>query len=286
MMARALVLGTSLWLCGCATAGHERMAYRQLKSPAMGGATLSWAAYTPPGWKKGEALPLIVFLHGGGGDDVSCLEEHGVTDELDRAIAEGRAPRVAIVVPQGDRGFWANWYDGSRRYEDWVVKDLLPVAAAELGTKSCPADCHVMGISMGGNGALRWAISHPELFSSAAIVSGPTFDAAGMRQLMSGFFFRVLMRGERVFGPVDDAARVGAADPFQRWRSPQDLRGVRVLITHGDADREGIADTNVALHRHLEAHGIAHRYFVFRGGHRWEDWRPLFPELVRFAAAR
>ncbi len=272
----ALLLAPGL-LVSCAS-DPARMTYRQVESRAMG-KRMSYGVYTPPGFSAGEHLPLVLFLHGGG-DTVRCLEQEGITAYLDREIAAGRVPRVVVLVPQGDRGFWANWADGTHRYEDWVLREALPEVMEEWGTRRCPEGCHLIGISMGGNGALRWVLAHPGLFSSAAILSGPTPDAAGMRALSDNFFLR-LARIDRIFGPPSDEQRTWAADPFQRWLTPEDLAGLRLFLAHGDDDRRGIGETNDALHRHLDSHGIPHRYRVFHGGHRWRDWEPLFGEAIR-----
>jgi enterochelin esterase-like enzyme len=246
---------------------------------------MEYGVYTPPSWKPAETLPLVVFLHGGGGDDVRCLDEAGIPALLDRKIGAGRAPRAVILVPEGDRGFWINWHDGSRRYEDWVLRELLPVVERKFNTASCPDGCHVAGISMGGNGALRWAMDHPDTFSSVEILSGPIFDAASMKAFTQSFPFRWVVPVERIFGPRTDE-RLRRVDPFQRWRSAADLGRMRLFFARGTDDRTGIIQTNEAFHVHLELLGIPHRYVVTGGGHRWEDWKPLFPELLRFAIPR
>lgn len=269
-------------LAGCATA-PARMVYRQLDSRAMGH-PMSYGLYAPPGFAPGEHLPLVVFLHGGG-DDVTCLEEEGIVAYLDGEIGAGRLPRVLVLVPQGDRGFWANWADGTHRYEDWVLREAMPSAMRAWGAQRCPAGCHLLGISMGANGALRFALAHPGLFGSAALLSGPMLDAQGMEWMLQSWFLRTFSRLDRVFGASPDPRRTWRADPFQRWRSPDDLAGLRLFFAHGDDDRQGIAETNAALHQHLEANGVPHRYLVFHGGHRWADWEPVIGEAIRAALA-
>ena len=57
---------------------------------------------------------------------------------------------------------------------------------------------------------------------------------------------------------------------------------MRVLFTHGSADRGDIMLGNSRFHEVLAQRGIAHDYFVYYGRHKWVDWRPLFPELLRW----
>lgn len=279
---RTLAFALAL-LAGCASV-PARMTFRQVDSRAMG-RTMAFGVYTPPGFTPGERLPLVLFLHGGG-DDERSLEEHGIAPWLDEEIGAGRIPRVVVLAPRGDMGFWANWADGSRRYEDWVLREALPAAVEGWGTLPCPDGCHLLGISMGANGGLRMVLAHPGAFRSAALLSGPMLDAAGMRALSDRWLLRTFARLDRVFGPPSDDARVNAADPFQRWRSPDDLAGLRLFLSHGDDDRRGIPETNAALHRHLDERAIPHRYVVYPGGHRWRDWKPVLGEAIREAVGR
>src|SRR5690606_24152503 len=103
-------------LVGCASF-PRRMQYAGASSAAMNGVRMEHSVYVPPDWRDDEALPLVVFLHGGG-DSHDAFDRHGIAARLDRAMTEGRVPRAVILLPSGDLGFWANWYDGTRRYED------------------------------------------------------------------------------------------------------------------------------------------------------------------------
>jgi enterochelin esterase-like enzyme len=253
-----------------------------MESPSMQGRSMSYALYTPPGWKKGETLPLVLFLHGAG-DDERSFDHAGIPELLDQEIIAGRVPRVVILVPHGDNGFWMTWADGSRRYEDWVLQELMPAVARELGTAPCPDGCHVAGISMGGNGALRFALDHPELFASVEIISGPILDAAGMKAFAKNGLFRLVAPVDRIFGTATDPESLRRDDPFQRWRSEADLGRLRLYFARGTHDLRMIIATNEAFRAYLEEHSIPHRYVVFHGGHRWVDWKNLFPEVLRFA---
>ena len=110
-------------------------AVQTLYSPAMD-KDMGYSVYTPPGWGPDEQLPLVVLLHGGGSDHES-FNQYDVGAYLDAEHAAGRLPRVIIVNPEGEFGFWENWYDGSRRYRDWVMQDLLPTVQADYNTAPC-----------------------------------------------------------------------------------------------------------------------------------------------------
>jgi enterochelin esterase-like enzyme len=266
-----------LAFCACAPQAR-RLEYGTLQSPAMG-REMAFAVYAPPDRAPGERLPLVVFLHGGG-DDVDCFDRARVGQALDRALAEGHVPRSVIVVAEGELGFWENWVDGSRRYRDWVVRDLVPWVSGRYHTLPCPDDCHVMGISMGGHGALRFALLEGDRFASVTAISAPIPDTEAMMALANTGFIRFIIPVERIWGPGDDPEEVGRADLFLQWTRPGDLGGLRLLLAWGTRDRARVIETNERFHAHLESHGVDHEAIVFEGGHDWESWTPVLERAL------
>ena len=277
---RVVAAWALLGLCstGCASA-PKRLEYGALASHAVG-ETLAYGVYTPPDLRPGERLPLVVFLHGGG-DGADCFDQAGLGDHLDRALAEGRIPRAVIVVPDGQRGFWENWRDGSYRYRDWVLRELLPVVRARYHTGDCPTDCHVMGVSMGGYGALRFAFLEPGLFASVSALSAPILDTDGMLAMRDNFWFGLIAPMDRIWGRDLRRAEVARDDLFVHWRAQADLAGTRLLIAWGSRDRAGIIRTNRQFRAHLRAQGIEHTAFEFEGPHKWTAWTPVIERALR-----
>lgn len=275
-LAGALLSST---LLACAST-PKHLKYGKLQSSAMG-EQMEYSVYVPPGWASTESLPLVVFLHGGG-DDPDCFDEAEVGQHLDAEMRAGRAPRAIVVVPQGDLGFWENWKDGSARYRDWVLRDLLPNVQRDYNTLPCPAHCHVAGISMGGHGALRFAFMEPEFFSSVTAISGPIFSTEQIQELSGEFWIKLFIPVERIWGSTEDTARIKSEDLFIQWRKQEDLKGLRLLLAWGDDDREGIMESNRKLSAHLKANGVQHDHLEFKGGHKWTAWRPILDDVLRF----
>jgi len=273
---RRIILFLALWTLSCA-AGKPRLEYGSFRSDALR-EEMRYGVYLPPGWDRKTPLPLVVFLHGGG-DDEQCFDEHGATAELDDAIRAGRLEPFILVVPDGGRGFWTNWYDGSHRYEDYVVDDVIPRIRSRYPIRPGRESTHLLGISMGGAGAMYMTLHRPEAFASSSVLSAPLMDVDQTVAFLDGFFWQVFARVDRVFGPAS-RAHVERNNLYTRIRSPADLGGVRLLIAAGTEDRGGIADTTSAFHEHLVKHHVPHQYLVFRGGHRWTDWRPILPVVL------
>jgi enterochelin esterase-like enzyme len=266
-------------LVGCDTFPRA-MTYATVPSHAMRGVWMEYAVYAPTDVGIDEHLPIVVFLHGGG-DGPDCLDRNGIGPVLQGAMARGELPRAVVVVPEGDLGFWANWYDGSRHYEDWVIEELMPRVGHQFHTAACPEGCHLMGVSMGAEGALRIAIHRPGMFASVTAISGPSLDTDHRIAFINDPLNNIIIPTQHVFGPPRPRSRIEADDPFVVWRSPGALRGSRLMIAWGTHDRGMVREGSAALHAHLEQYGVPHTFEEFDGEHGWRWWSPLILEQLR-----
>lgn len=266
-MRRCVCLGLLLLaLAGCRT----RLTEVELTSRAEGRA-LRYGTYLPPRWDGVTPLPLVVFLHGAG-DDASSFDRHAVTQRLDAAIVSGQVPPFILVTPEGDRGFWVNWHDGSHRFRDWVLDEVVPDVRARHPTQPEPAGLHLVGISMGGGGGLQMWLREPERFASVTILGTPIMNADDTRTFLGRLIASDVI--ERIFGPPEDTSGI---DPYVALSGPASLHGSRLLFGAADRDHPGIPGANASFHRHLAAAGVPHRYIVYPGFHSWAAWARVFP---------
>jgi enterochelin esterase-like enzyme len=273
-----LALGMLGCMAGCASF-PRRMTYASHVSPAMNGLHMQYAVYTPPDHAPDERLPLVVFLHGGG-DSCDAFDRHGISARLDRAIEAGEVPRSVIVLPDGGLGFWANWHDGSRRYEDWIADELMGRVADEYHTRGCPEDCHVMGVSMGGAGALRFAHHRADRVSTVTAISGPVMNTDQMVSFVTDRLFAIIVPTERIFGPPEPRTRIEREDLFLRWTSLESTGMRRIALAWGTGDRGVIIQGARAFHQHLEESGVPHEAWEYEGGHDWVSWGPIIERAL------
>jgi enterochelin esterase-like enzyme len=280
---RGAGFAAGLLLVAACASFPTRLTYLSHRSAAHNGTRVDYAVYTPPGFRGGEGLPLVVFLHGGF-DSEDAFDRHGIAARLDAAIEARRLPPLVAVLPDGELGLWANWHDGSRRYEDWVVDELMPRVRRSHGVGACPAHCLVMGVSMGGQGALRFALHRPGRFRGVASISGPAMSAEGMRELYDDRLLRIVLPLHAIFGPPTEAS-LARDDLYARWRGPEDVGVERVFVAWGTEDRRRVVEGGRALSQHLAAHQIPHRAVEFEGQHRWTSWAPVVDDALAYLLA-
>ena len=272
----ALPLAAAL-ATACAGSG-DRMAYHQIDSAAER-RVMDHGVYTPPGWDGSTPLPLVVFLHGGGDDHAVFSDHRVVTRRLDEWISSGRLPPCLVVTPNGERGMWVNWSDGTHRYEDYVLDEVVPAVRREYPVMEGHDGLHLMGISMGGAGATYMGMAHRDDFGSVAIISAPLFDVDAVMQFTSGSRRTRFIPVERIFG-TPTREDVVAKNIFTQVHSTDDLRGMKLTIAAGRTDLRGVVRTTAALHDTLRERGVEHRYIRYRGGHGWSSWSKVFPVVL------
>jgi S-formylglutathione hydrolase FrmB len=130
--------------------------------------------YLPPGFDPGSdrRYPVLYLLHGQG-DAYDSWVNAANGDLLKTAAGfEG-----FIVMPEGDRGFYTNWWNGGLRgepaWERYHLDQLIPAVERRLPIRSGRRWHAIAGLSMGGEGAMFYASQRPGYFGSAASFSGP-----------------------------------------------------------------------------------------------------------------
>jgi S-formylglutathione hydrolase FrmB len=130
--------------------------------------------YLPPGFDAGSGrrYPVLYLLHGQG-DAYDSWTNPANGDLLQTAAG---FPGL-IVMPEGDRGFYANWWNGGRRgdpaWERYHLDQLIGLVERRLPIRRGRRWHAIAGLSMGGEGAMFYASQRPGYFGSAASFSGP-----------------------------------------------------------------------------------------------------------------
>jgi len=122
----------------------------------------------PPGHHPGDELPLVVMLHGYGASHADALAGMSPAQALALRPGGRPLPPVAIVTADGGNGYW-NPHPGDDPMA-MVIDELIP-RCQRLGLGRAPRRIAVMGISMGGYGALLLAEKYPRLFAAVAAIS-------------------------------------------------------------------------------------------------------------------
>ncbi|MFC7545938.1 alpha/beta hydrolase [Plantactinospora sp. GCM10030261] len=110
------------------------------------------------------APPVLYLLHGLTDDDTIWLRR----TSIERYVAP---LGLAVVMPQVGRSFYSDEEHGNR-YWSFLSDELPRVCHDFFRLSGDRADTFVAGLSMGGYGAVKWALRDPARFAAAASLSG------------------------------------------------------------------------------------------------------------------
>lgn len=244
-----------------------------------------YAVYLPPDYDLSQrAYPVLYLLHGMGDDQTGWIQFGEVRRIADETITAGKATPMIIVMPDANtfhKGYF-NDILNQWRYEDFFFQELMLHVEQKYRIKGGKRYRAVAGLSMGGGGTLIYALHHPELFSSACLLSASTYPHSV--EDVKGRLHRYQPQATKEISPEALQAfyeRYGTL--YLAETLPEDqLKSVRWYIDCGDDDF--LYEGNSLLHITLRKRGIPHEYRVRDGAHNWTYWRQSLPEVLRFVS--
>ncbi|HVF38501.1 MAG TPA: alpha/beta fold hydrolase [Gemmatimonadaceae bacterium] len=136
--------------------------------------------YLPPGyWNRPyRKYPVIYLLHGFAANDRAFIrgayQNLNIRISMDSLIRAGAAREMIVVTPNARNAYEGSFYANSPltgNWEDFIVRDLVEHMDRKYRTIRSRAGRGIAGHSMGGYGALRIAMNHPDRFSAVYSLS-------------------------------------------------------------------------------------------------------------------
>ncbi len=202
--------------------------------------------------------PVLYLLHGLSDNHTAWTRKTSIeryAEEYD----------VAIVMPAINRSFYTNMHAGYK-YFDFIAQEVPQVARSLFPIASGRSNTFVAGLSMGGYGAFKLAMSKPNEYAAAVSLSG-ALDLGSMEYEQG----ERLPEWENVFGD---------RDTFKDGEN--DLLGLAVKLQASDSPKpdfyqycgtdDFLYPTNTSFFQHCQQIGLKIDYSESEGDHNWEHW--------------
>lgn len=255
-------------------------------SPDALGGRKSVVVIAPENMDPAKKYPVVYMLPGSSSPDASALQwyDEGHAEEITKGL-----PVYTVIMSGGQQGWYTNWATQDEVVQNWEtfhLQEMVPWVDSYLPTSADRGHRVVLGNSMGGYGAVRYAEQRPDLFGEAVSLSG-------VLDLSSEEARTNLQHASRqATGETDAVFGDGSSTTEEQWRAhdplaqSDTLQDVHVQLFAGEGNgQEGdvepaLRDTTATFARELEGEGIAHQYTEYGsvgtcdGGHTFECWSP------------
>lgn len=256
-----------------ATSFASTVSTREFDSTALG-RKWSYVVYLPSGYDGSELrYPVLYLLHGSGQKAYDWIGSGRLQQTADRMIANGEMPAAIIVMPEAG----TTWFvDRKENMETAVIRELLPRIERQFRTIELREGRLVAGLSMGGYGAMRFALKYPDLFAAAGLLS-PAIYVPEPPQDSSA-------RRVDVFGSPQFDADIWKSLNYPALWDAYLARGIPVpmYINSGDDDQFFIETTAVEFYALLRRNKQPAELRIVDGPHAWSVWESTLGDALRY----
>jgi pimeloyl-ACP methyl ester carboxylesterase len=176
--------------------------------------TRKLVVYLPAGYdSSAQRYPVVYFFPSPFDSSFRAIfDERNAQSVLDRAINDGAIHKFLFVTVDMTTPLGSSWYVNSSatgNWEDFVIKELVPYIDQNFRTLPTRDSRGIAGHFMGGYGAIRLAMEHPETFGSVYALH-PVGTGSGVK-ILAGIPNWDLMQNAKT---LDDVRRDGYSKIF------------------------------------------------------------------------
>jgi enterochelin esterase-like enzyme len=234
---------------------------RSMYSPLLYRDMIYWI-YLPPGYGDTDRrYPVVYALHGGGGlqDEWAA---YGLFDMADRGMAAGTLIPFIIVLPHGERSYFANWAANDPAWGEYLAYEIVGEVDQNFGTLRSPAARAVGGLSIGGWGALHQGFTYPNVPGVVASSSPSLYE------------------GTDELNFLGTGAEFASKDPVVLAQTAPVASSLKIWLDTGEQDPW--VDTLTTIHNSLTDRQIPHEWHLYPGFHAPGYWVQHVPDYLRF----
>jgi enterochelin esterase family protein len=233
---------------------HGTVEINWRRSVAIQGETRWIWVYTPPGYEKEtqKRYPVLYLFHGSNDTAGGWTLAGHANFILDNLLAEKKAVPMIVVMPFGHAlpfGARGGPVSNNDLYEQYVLRDAIPMVEAKYRVAPGRASRAVAGLSMGGGQSLTIGFRHPDLFSAIG-----AFSAAVPQDF------------EKEFSKI-------IADP-------KEVNAKLKVLWFACGRQDGLFGRSEKLAELLGARGIKHTFRPTEGAHTFAVWRQYLSEFA------
>ena len=189
---------------------------------------------------------------------------------------------TAIISVYGENAFYVDNASPSGKYARFIGEEMVDYVRKTFGLAMKPEDTYITGISMGGYGAIRTALAHPDVFgkvgaeSSALIIHSIAHMKPGEDNGMSNYAYY-----NYLFGDLETIEESSANPEVLIREILREGKKMPEIYTCCGTD-DFLIEPNRAFDRFLTEAGVPHVYEEGPGGHDVVFWNEFTPRVMKW----
>jgi putative tributyrin esterase len=213
----------------------------------------------------GTKHQTLYLLHGLSDDDTIWTRR----TSIERYVAP---LGLAVVMPQVQHSFYTDMKYGNK-YWTFLTEELPFIARSFFPLSEAREDNFVAGLSMGGYGAFKWALNHPEQICAAASLSGAT-DMADLNS-RSGIesVYRLVFGDEDISGTEHDLFALIEKNATNKQKP---------LLYQCCGTEDFLYEDNIRFTQHCKKKGYPLTTSYSPGEHEWGYWDRQIQEILKW----
>jgi putative tributyrin esterase len=229
---------------------------------------MPYRAILPANLVRGKRLPVVYLLHGRDGN----FRDWSNDSEVAHFAEEG----LLLVMPEGYDSYYTNSVGQPQdRYEDYIAKDLIADVEARFPAATGRSKRAILGVSMGGFGAVKIALKYPELFAFAGGISAAV-DVPNRPFSWKRFRQSWYMRS--IFGASKSQTRRDN-NPFVLARKADPASAPYLFLACGE--QESLLQPNREFATLLSQRNLPHEFHTAPAEHNWNQWNAWLPSCFK-----
>lgn len=184
-----------------------------------------------------------------------------------------RGENIAVVMPEVQRSWYCDMKNGLRYFE-YISQELPQMVHKYFGLSLDREKSYIAGLSMGGFGAMKTALTYPDRYCGVGSFSGAV-DLEAILKLHQNNPVR-MSEAVAILGPDVTVGPENDLKSLLKKASPLP----KMYLSCGEEDF--LYEVNQEMDRYLTAQAIPHRYDHRSGDHNWSFWDQSIQDFLEY----
>lgn len=222
------------------------------------------------GSKRKEKYPTLYLLHGLSDDHTAWQRR----TSIERYVAD---MGIAVVMPNAGTSFYTDMKYG-QNYYTYISKELPEICRDFFPLSDKREDNFIAGLSMGGYGAFKIALSNPDSFCAAASLSGAVDMAIHAETAFDDYRKKLFTN---IYGDLEKV-RNSNNDLFYLVEELNSTGKSKPSLYQCCGTEDFLYEDNVRFKNFMMDKGFSYTYKEKSGDHNWEFWDDRIQQVLNW----